>query len=113
MTVKVVFNPPTFSNQTYPRGWLNEDMACQALWYYYIHARKAYEESVETIVLEGTVQREPHFRQLYTTTATLYGVSPERMQKFWANVDKECERLELPSLPMGYRMDGVQEVRTQ
>lgn len=112
----ITFTPPTFRAYEAPLGWLTHDQACHALWYYYITALNNYLEHIDDpIVLEGDPDVEPDFRQLFTSIATMYGVQPEQMVKFWRNVDLQCTIMALTKLPMNdkYRFDKTPEIRTQ
>lgn len=111
----VELNPPYFPGYTQPNGWLDPCRACQGLWYYYLLARKAYEEHIlNPIVLEGDEDPKHDFRQLWSSVAKLYQVQPEEMVHFWSNVDLQCTTLKMPKMPGGdqYRFDAVPEVRT-
>lgn len=115
-TGTITFHPPTFRAYEAPRGWLKHDQACHALWYYYILAYNNYREHIlDPIVFEGDPDVVPNFQQLFTSIATMYGVQPEEMVKFWPNVDLQCVIMALPKLPMNdsYRFSKVPEIRTQ
>ncbi len=117
MTTGVItFHPPTFVEYETPRGWLQHDQACHALWYYYIVASNNYREHIaDPIVLEGDPDVIPDFSQLFTSIATMYGVQPEKMVKFWSNVDMQCRTLKIALLPMNdqFRFNKKPEIRTQ
>ncbi len=117
MTAGVIsFHPPTFVAYEKPRGWLTHDKACHALWYYYIIASNNYREHIaDPIVLEGDPDVLPDFSQLFTSIATMYGVQPEEMIKFWVQVDLQCLKMELTELPKHdkFRFDKKPEIRTQ
>lgn len=65
--------------------------------------------------LEGTTDHPTNFKQQFTTCATIYGVTPEQMVKFWSNVDMQCTVLMLPKMPDEdrYRFDKTPEIKTQ
>lgn len=112
----IIFEPPTFVAYEAPNGFLMHDQACHALWYYYITAHNNYIEHIhDPIVLEGDPDVVPNFQQLFTSIATMYGTTPEKMIRFWVNVDHQCRILELTPLPMNdkYRFDKTPEIRTQ
>jgi len=117
MTSSVItFTPPTFEEYETPRGWLQHDPACHALWYYYITASNNYREHIEDpIVLEGDPDVIPDFSQLFTSIAMMYGVQPEKMIQFWSNVDMQCRTLEIVLMPMNdkFRFNKKPEIRTQ
>jgi len=110
----IVFEPPTFVDYEQPKGYLVHDPACHALWYYYVVASNNHAEHIlNPIVLEGDADQEVNFKQLFTSIALSYGVEPERMLKFWKNVDAQCLRLDVGQLPEKYRFSDVPEIRTQ
>ncbi len=112
----ILFTPPTFVPYEQPNGWLIREQACHALWYYYVVAHNNYREHIlDPLVLEGDPDTVPNFRQLFTSIATMYGVQPEQMIKFWRNIDMQCVSLELPKLPDKdeYRFNKAPEIRTQ
>lgn len=112
----IAFTPPTFRAYEQPHGWLLHDQACHALWYYYVVAFNNYREHIhDPIVLEGDKDQVTNFRQLFMSIAIAYGVEPERMVKFWLNVDMQCRALYLPRLPDEdkYRFHITPEIRTQ
>ena len=110
---KINFTPPIFPRQTWPKGKLHPHMACQALYYYAILARRNYEDMVEEIKYEDDPFPVPvPARQLFTSLANLYGVEPEQMVKFWYHVDRQFENEDLPKLPEQYRFDKPVEIKT-
>ena len=114
--IDIHFRPPVYSKYVVPDGYLTSDMACQALWHYYLSARITYEKFVQKIIVfEGEPDPQVNFQQLFTSIAMLYGVAPESMIKFWSNIDAQCIRLHLPKLPDSdeFRFNKVPEIRTQ
>lgn len=114
--LKVSFQPVIYHDLIAPKGFLNSEPACHALWTYYTMARMNSEKINETIVVEGDTSDHAHlynFIQLMRSIALVYGVQPERMVKFWKNVDLTCHVLGLPRLEMKYRLDTVPELKTQ
>ncbi len=112
----ITFHPPTFEAYEIPRGWLQHDAACHALWYYYITASNNYREHIQDpMVLEGDPDVIPDFSQLFTSIATMYGVQPEAMIKFWSNVDLQCDTLEIFKMPTHdkFRFNKIPEIKTQ
>ena len=114
--MRIKFTPHLFPDYVRPLGMLVEHKACHALFYYYLISRKSYEDIIlDPIVLEGEKDPEFNFHQLFKSIATAYGVEPEQMIKFWANVDAQCAMLQLPKLPEGdcFRFDGVPDLTTE
>lgn len=108
-TVNIVMRPMRFVHYTQPMGFLDMTDECFALWYYYVLARKAYEEIVlDPMVYEGDKDPTTNFQQLMTSVAKLYGVQPEGMTKCWKQVDAQCWAMQLPKMPEGekYRFDS-------
>lgn len=113
--LQLTFNMPSFNAYLVPVGFLIEDRACHALWYYYLIARQTYETHIhDPIVYEDDKDPEYNFKQLFTSVAKAYGVRPEVMCKFWKNVDFQCRTLELPLLPDEdkYRFNQIPEIET-
>ncbi len=111
--MRVQYNPPVFPQYTAPRGMLVDCMECQALWYYYLLAKKQLELSEESIVLEGTVHYRPKYLNMFQGIITLYGVNPERVVKFWPYVDRQCEQMNMGKLPDRDEIRFNQIVRIQ
>lgn len=113
-TMRLKFDTPRFFDYAPPNGFLPYDAPNNALFYYYLLARKAYEEIIlDPLVLEGERDPEANFRQLFTSVAIAYGVKPEEMAKCWHNVDMQCHALDMPLLPdeERYRFNRIQEIR--
>jgi len=111
----IKFTMPVFNGYLVPDGFLMNDLACHALWYYYLIARGTYETHIlDPIVYEGDKDPEFNFRQMFTSVATSYGVQPEVMIKFWNNIDLQCWALQLPTLPDEdkYRFNVTAEIKT-
>ncbi len=96
---------PIFDMYIMPHGFLTPDPIEHALFYYYVNARKVYEDFIldTPIVMEGETDPEYNFRQLFTSTAGLYNVDPEDMTKAWSVIDRQCDALSLPKLPLDYQ----------
>jgi hypothetical protein len=110
--LNLVFQMPTYDGYVKPQGFLEHHPACHALFHYATLARKAYEESMDTIVLDGAgdLVKEVDYRQLFSSVATAYGVEPEVMVKFWPNVNLQFATLRLPMAPEFVRFSSVPEV---
>lgn len=113
----VVQGPMYFFNYLKPQGWMEEHPACHALLYYAMIASKNVIEQKE-LREHGTYEGEPervyNYKQLFLSCATLYGVSPEEMTKYWSNVDMQMWRLGAPRVPKEeqYRFNTVPEIRS-
>lgn len=82
-----------------PNGFLSPMRESMACWYYYVLARRNYEEMKDALFLEGHADPTFNFRQLFTSIAKMYGVEPEGMAKCWTEVDMTAFGLGLPRLP--------------
>ncbi len=112
----VEFNGRIFIEYLTPNGYLINDPACHGLFYYYLIARKNLEQyEIDPIIYEDEPWPDINFKQLFSSIAIAYGVEPERMTKFWVNVDMQCDVLNLPRLPGDERIrfNKVAEIRTQ
>ena len=110
----VQFHAINFSPYNQPSGWLINDRACHALFYYYLIARNNYErEMVDPIVIEGHVSEHYDYKGLFQRVAQIYGVDPERMLRFWSNVNMQAEMMALPLLPDEdrYRHNAIMNVK--
>lgn len=105
----IQFEPILFPGYIAPNGFLDRSRESHALWFYYIHARRTWEEFVEhaPIVYEGELDPGFDFRQLFISVARMYGVRPESMAQCWSMIDLQCRALQLPTLPNEerYRFD--------
>ncbi len=114
--INITFTPTYFNSYLPPNGYLNEDNACHALFYYYLIAYKTLiETEIDPIIYEDELWPETNFKQQFTSTAIAYGVAPERMVYFWRNVDMQCDVLGMPRMPATNRLrfDKVAEIKTQ
>ncbi len=104
---------PIFEMYIMPNGLLTPDPVEHALFYYYVNARKVYEDFIlnQPIIMEGDPDPEYNFRQLFTSTAALYGVKPEEMYKAWSVIDRQVLSLNLPLLPDEYQYRFVSNKR--
>ena len=96
--------PPLFLKYMFPNGGLNQHRATHALFYYFLLARKAWEEEKGGIVYEDDPEPIFDYLQLFKTIARLYGVEPEEMEKCWYEVDYTCFINDLPKLPKNTRL---------
>lgn len=84
--------------------------------YYAILARKNYEEHVlNPIVYEGEKDPNVNFKELFKSIALMYSTTPEKMVKFWSNVDMQFTIMRLPKLPDEdkYRFDRTAGIITE
>ena len=80
----IEFDVMIFTDYMAPKGFLTEDTACHALFYYYLVARNAYEQfERDKLEYEGQVVDDPNYDQLFSSIAVAYGVEPQVMSKFW------------------------------
>lgn len=112
---KPIFEYPMYLNYNIPHGWLANEKPCHALFYYALLAIKAQHQwEANVIVYEGNLTPDPNFKQLFTSVATMYGVSPESMLKFWTNVDMQLVQMGSQGVPKKarYRFDSIPELRS-
>lgn len=97
--------PPLFVGYMYPNGYLGTQPEEHALFYYYVHARRIYEDNIlnSPIVYEGDKDPEWNFRQLFESVAGMYDCNPDSMSRAWDVVDKQAIALGLPLLPFEYQ----------
>lgn len=99
---------PIFEDYTLANGgFLINEIGCHALFYYYITAMRNLIKQKKNIVLEGEVDPVYNYKQLFISTAKIYGVSPEKMQSYWPAVDGQCQFLGMEKLPLRYRFAGT------
>jgi len=111
--VKVQWEPRLFMDYVKPKGWLEKDTTCHGLFFYYLMAQKAYEDNIkDPVFLEGHKDLEVNFKQLFTSIARLYGTKPEKMIRFWSNVEMQCAVLKLPKLAEQYKFNSEIRVKT-
>ncbi|HFD32068.1 MAG TPA: hypothetical protein ENJ28_05070 [Gammaproteobacteria bacterium] len=96
---------PIFDMYIMPYGFLTPDPIEHALFFYYVNARKVYEDFVldTPIIMEDEADIEYDFRSMFISTAALYDVSPEAMTKAWSVIDRQALALNLPLLPNEYQ----------
>lgn len=105
MDVKMNLVPLFFKDHLPPEGYLTEDMACHACWYYFMIATNAKagvgkgpeDQTIEynaEAMTDVPLWRDKYYNQQAKSIAFLYGLeSPDAMFKFWPNVKMECFRL--------------------
>lgn len=91
--------PMLFTQYMVPYGFLTEQRETHACMYYYLLARKNWEEQQNGIVYEGDKDPEFNYVQLCKSVARVYGVRPEGLALAWDLVDKTCVMWDLPILP--------------
>lgn len=96
---------PIFENYIMPHGLLTPDPVEHALFYYYVNARRTYEEHVMDKPVQYDDESDPefNFRELFTSIAGLYDVNPEHMVNAWDTIDRQCDLLQLPKMPDEYQ----------
>ena len=100
-----IIEVPIFEQYIIPHGLLTPNPIEHALFFYYLNARRTYEEYViDTPVLyEEDSDPAFDFEQLFTSIAALYGVKPEEMIQAWNVIDRQCDVLNLPKMPYDYQ----------
>lgn len=90
-----------FADYIKPNGVFTHEIETHALFYYYLIARRTYEENVlvERIVLEGDKDLQVNFQQMFESVASMYGIDPSAMSRRWEIIDQQCLLKELPLLP--------------
>jgi len=108
--LKIQLTPLVFVDHLPPDGFLVREMACHALWYYYIialSARKAVGRGPEDQIIEYDAESsaaaplwmDKRYNAQFESVALLYGVSPNDMKGYWPNVKLEITRLGLTPVP--------------
>jgi hypothetical protein len=100
-SARVAYQAPRFDAYLAPHGYFVDDPACHALFRYYLAARQNFENEHKggKLVYEGNLDPKYNYVQLFRSVAQWYGVTPERMTKFWSNIDMQCRLLQLPLMP--------------
>lgn len=103
--------PPLFLNYQQPHGFLPPDRRAHGLWYYYLIARKKWEQEPDHggIEYEGEVYYYK-YDQLIESVAVLYDTDPSELTKFWDYVDKQCVAEEMPLAPQEIRFHSGRNV---
>lgn len=108
--LKIELTPLVFVDHLPPEGFLSREMACHALWYYYIialSARRVVGKSIDDQTIEYDAESsaapplwmDKRYNAQYESVAILYGVSPQEMKAYWPNVKLEINRLGLTPVP--------------
>ena len=110
-----------YPEHTQPNGFLTEDRACQAIWYYYLiamTARSKIGKSIDDQIIEYKVGqaaplwKDKRFNQQFKSVAMMYGLeSPDEMIPFWPNVKLEARSKGMP-LPADEIVNLTGEDRT-
>ena len=109
------FDPIVFIGYIEPLGWLTDEPATHACFYYYLCSRNTYERvELNPVVYEGDADTVVHYDRLWTSIAKMYNVEVGAMAQAWELVDKQCDLLGLPKLPDSerYRHNAVQIIIT-
>lgn len=111
-TIKVVPEIPLFPTLL-KEGFLDSSRESSALFYYYLCAQSALEETDFGLVYEGELEGHANYEEMIKSIAHLYNVQVSGMTRAWPLVDKVCIAKELPILPkLGkYRHNSVIELR--
>lgn len=80
-------------------GYLVRDPACHACFYYAMIATNAYKQVMEDHVLDDAADPHANFREVFKNVASMYGVEPETMARFWVNVRMQFQLLQLEDIP--------------
>lgn len=95
-------------------GHLPDLPEAHALFYYYLMARRQFEEIEQGFEIQYDLGQESSgvdYYQIATSIAWVYGVKLYEMIRYWRAVDEQCLLLGLPLLPHGekYRLNGPNE----
>lgn len=107
--------PTMFIELLPPEGVLNTDAACHALWHYAsivrgrIEAKSGPQYDDDIIDLMNVYD----LQKVFTSIALLYKTTPEKMIKFWKNVDLQMRLMKSNPIEAKYRFDKVPEIKTQ
>jgi hypothetical protein len=95
-----------------PHGWLLPDMACHALMRYAMLARVNYDRQNETIKYEDEPDEVFNYKQLFLSIATIYGVAPENMIKYWRNIDMQFNAMGAQKIPDHLRFINTPSIKS-
>lgn len=106
--LSLTLNYKIFTDQLGPEGFLADDKACHACWYFYLCAesnRRQVGKSIEDQIIEYDAENnivplwnDKRYNAIAKSIAILYGLeSPDVFAKFWPNVKLEARRLNLPA----------------
>lgn len=108
--------PILFLQYQQPFGYLSPVRESHGLWFYYVHARRNYEEEVQGVRIECEGERSLlyNYHQFLTSVCKMYGTTIERITNYWPEIDMQCTVLELPKLPNieKYRFNSKMEIRS-
>lgn len=110
---RIKFEAPQFTPYLIKNGGcLPDDRDCHALFFYAIYARKLYEDKYlgREIQYEGEAEVPPDFPRKFKTAAMIYGADPERMIRFWPEVEAQFEAASIPQVPEFLRFNKVPEI---
>lgn len=107
--------PTIFVELLPPEGVLVEDTACHALWQYamLVHKRIDDKEGPQYEDDPIDLMQINELKQTFMSLAILYKTTPEKMIKFWVNVDLQMSLIGSRKIMKKYRFDTIPEVRTQ
>lgn len=114
-TVLHSVKPTIFVELLPPNGVLHEHPACHALWQYayFVHKRIDDKDGPQYEDDPIDLMRVNELKQTFTSLAILYGTTPERMLRFWKNVDCQMSLMHSKKIPKKFRFDDIPEVKTQ
>lgn len=114
--LNVKFEVPIFYSLEIPKGFLQAQPACHALWYYATLTKKNIETAFNEPQYEDE-EREKNFyknqKELFKNVALMYGTAPEQMLHFWPNIDMQMTIMGGEHLPTSVRFQTVPEIKTQ
>jgi hypothetical protein len=104
---------PYFADLNKPNGWLDPHPACHALFYYTILMKKKLDEVKLDIRYAGDPTMKLYPMNLFKSCSIIYGVKPEEMNNYQANVDLQCFAMGSPRLPDTYRFNQSWNISTK
>lgn len=110
------FVVPRFDNFNMPEGWLTDEPACHALFYYATLCAQHEQAVRDNQTYEDELSAEGRgfdYSSLMKSIGQAYGAEPEKMVKFWHNVDMQFDKMGGRRLPAKYRMVGVPDIKTK
>lgn len=105
--------PVIFKSLLSPNGVLNSDPACHALWQYAVIVNRRLEEKNSPQYEDAPIDYMRDLKNTFMSLAILYKTTPEKMTRFWVNVDMQMRLMNSQIIPKEYRFDEVADVRTQ
>ncbi len=115
MANELTFDVPRFNAFNKPNGELIDNPACHALFYYVVKLKNILEERKADQSYEGDASPGAFFlnmKQLFSSIALAYGVSPEHMLKYWPEVDLQCFLMGSNRVEKQYRFDEIPELKS-